>query len=351
MKSTQMNRSLATLALMAIIGGGNVTPITAAPAGSQPRYTPADPAQAPSRAGSAFNADPLATGPAGFAGGPATNPYGRGNRFRPGDSERGARLEAKLRDMVLDEVGFDSLPLSEVLKMLSDESRKRDPEKKGINFLINPNQTSSLSGAGAPIDPATGLPAASGPVEQLDVGAITIKFNLPLRHINMEDLLDAIVKVADRPISYSLEDYAVVFSLRPDAAPSMPMMQRAAAPFLVVQTFHVDTNSFIPGLESAFGIKLDKAAAGKDGSRSRQIQTALRELLAQLNITLENNKTVFYNELTGVLMMRATPEELAVVQAAIETLGGGDAARPQASAGLAPQAVPGQLLGRPSPNP
>ncbi|HXU76204.1 MAG TPA: hypothetical protein VN794_06520, partial [Methylomirabilota bacterium] len=52
------------------------------------------------------------------------------------------------------------------------------------------------------------------------------------------------------------------------------------------------------------------------------VQPALRELLAQLGITLEGTRSVFYNELTGIMMVRATVRELDVVRAAIETLGG-----------------------------
>lgn len=52
---------------------------------------------------------------------------------------RGARLEAKLKQIVLPEVTFDNLPLGEVLRVLSGESVKRDPDKAGVNFLINPN--------------------------------------------------------------------------------------------------------------------------------------------------------------------------------------------------------------------
>jgi len=33
-------------------------------------------------------------------------------------------------------------------------------------------------------------------------------------------------------------------------------------------------------------------------------------------------KALFYNDLTGILMVRATTEDLAIVQGAVETLGG-----------------------------
>jgi len=141
-----------------------------------------------------------------------------------------------------------------------------------------------------------------------------------LRHVTMADVLDAIVRVADRPIQYAIEDYAVIFSLRADGNFIPPRTERAVGPApLAVRTFHVDTNTFVGGLESAFGIKLDTK---KGESQSRKIQSGLKELLAQLNVTMDGNKAIFYNELTGTVMVRVAAEDVDVIQAAIETLGG-----------------------------
>ena len=52
------------------------------------------------------------------------------------------------------------------------------------------------------------------PAEQVDLSAIAIKINPPLNDVRLVDVLDAVVKVADRPIKYSMEDYGVVFSPR-----------------------------------------------------------------------------------------------------------------------------------------
>jgi len=41
-----------------------------------------------------------------------------------------------------------------------------------------------------------------------------------------------------------------------------------------------------------------------------------------LGVSMEGNKAVFYNELTGIVMARATYEDLDVFHAAISTLGG-----------------------------
>jgi hypothetical protein len=232
----------------------------------------------------------------------------------------GEKLEGKLREIVLDEVKFDGLPLSEVLNFLSEESQKRDPEKKGINFLLNPNQPQGQPSLNTPIDPATGLPIAA-PVESVDISTVTVKFNIPLRHVTMADVLDAIVRVADRPVQYALEDYAVIFSLRADGSFIPPRTERAAGPApLAVRTFHVDTNTFVAGLESAFGIKAD--IRGKGDSQSRKIQSGLKELLVQLNVAMDGNKAIFYNELTGTVMVRVAAEDMDVIQAAMETLGG-----------------------------
>jgi hypothetical protein len=255
------------------------------------------------------------------------------------DSTRSAQIEAKLKHIILDNVQFDGLPLPEVLRSLSEQSSKRDPSKVGINFLLNPNtgtQVTTTSGYG-PVDPTTGLPVVPI-VEQLDMSAITIRFNLPLRNVSMKDVLDAIVKVADHPIEYTVEDYAVVFSSRSTSVP--PISPGAGLPPLTVRTFRMNTNTFVSGLESAFGIKL--ATNVPAGERPQKVQAALRALMTQLGVPVENGRSVFYNELTGVVMVRTTSDEIDVVSAAMETLGGTVEANYGAGNGPAPGIVLGQ---------
>jgi beta-lactamase regulating signal transducer with metallopeptidase domain len=251
---------------------------------------------------------------------PGANPTAQGV-----DTTRGALIEAKLKQMVLDKVQIDGLPLSEVLKYLSEQSSKLDPSKIGVNFLFNPNAVQVTAGypptPGA-VDPTTGLPLAPA-MESIDISAITIRFNLPLRNVNMKDVLDAIVKVADHPIEYTVEDYAVVFSLRSASASTVPEEARPSTrmPHLVVRTFLMNTNTFVPGLETAFGIKPGTKNTPAS-ENSHRVQAALRDLMTQLGIPMESGRSVFYNELTGVVMVRATSDELGVVSAAMETLGG-----------------------------
>jgi len=67
---------------------------------------------------------------------------------------------------------------------------------------------------------------------------------------------------------------------------------------------------------------MKEKVSGEPGE-GRQIQAALRQLLTQLGVNMDvPGKALFYNDLTGILMVRATTEDLAIVQGAVETLGG-----------------------------
>src|SRR5208282_5982614 len=100
-------------------------------------------------------------------------------------------IYSKLKRIRFDQVSWpDGLALSEVLRSLSDQTRLRDPDKKGINFTFQTNA------------PAASAANASAGVEAVDASSINVK--LTLTNICLADLLDAIVLVADHPIQYSI---------------------------------------------------------------------------------------------------------------------------------------------------
>ena len=312
---------------------------------------------------------------------------------------------SKLDRIHLDNVFYDGLPLSEVIRHLSEEVRKRDPEKKGINILINPNQetiaatpvTAATGGFGAPggipsgitgraiglppgvpqIDPVTGQPmtAVASQPDLVDINAITIKINPALTDLRLADVLDAIVTVADHPIRYSIQDYAVVFSLK---GPETPELR--------IRVFKVDPNTFIQGLESVSGISLSAGSSSSGGSGGGSsgggsggssgsggqnsgliipqvqvtsgsvssgggggggggvgggggsggsglmfvsrtntmdaVQNVVINFFRTVGVDLSplNGKNVFFNDREGTLLVRATAQELDLVEAAVETL-------------------------------
>jgi hypothetical protein len=133
----------------------------------------------------------------------------------PATGEGRQVISNKLELIRLDNVKYDGLPLSEVVLQLRDEAKKRDPENKGINFLMNQNlDPGEATPAPAVVLGPNGQPVPAPPTEQVDLSAISIKISPPLNDVRLVDVLDAVVKVADRPIKYSIEDYGVVFSPR-----------------------------------------------------------------------------------------------------------------------------------------
>ena len=183
------------------------------------------------------------------------NLYARTNLIYTSKERQG--IVAKLNRIRLDNVKYDSLPLGQVITLLSDEAKKRDPEKTGINFFINHEQPPASAFPTGTIDPATGLPAAapgaSGDV--VDVSTVNIKIDPEMHDIRLLDVLDAITKASDKPIKYSVEDYAIVFSLKgPEIVP------------LITRTFHVDPNTFRQGLESVNAISFGAVSTGNGSS-------------------------------------------------------------------------------------
>ena len=188
---------------------------------------------------------------------PQPNPYSRTNLVFTG---RGRQLiYHKLDIITMDTVGpWQNLPLGEVVKLLSEQALKRDPDKKGINFIINPNVDSGGGAAAPTVDPATGLPpVGGGGAEAVDMTQIAVKLDPALHEMRLADVLDAICKVSDKPIKFSVEDYAVVFSLK----------GRETTP-LYFRTIKVDPNTFQQGLQAVSGFDWGAIAQASSGGGS-----------------------------------------------------------------------------------
>jgi hypothetical protein len=235
-------------------------------------------------------------------------------------------LKAKLETITLNEVAYDSLPLGAVVDHLIKEAASRDPEKVGINFLFaQPTESPA-------IDPATGLPVA-GSTSDVDLTATTIRIVPPLKKVRLVDVLDAIVRVADRPIKYSVEDYAVVFTTDAARAALAPPPHSSAGA-TVLRTYRLDYSALAASVQNMFGRKLQPGSAN--------VAAELREnILPRFGVKLSgSNAEVFYNEVSGTLLIRGTPEDQAAVQPVIEMLGGGAPAAGGASSAR-PNTTPG----------
>jgi beta-lactamase regulating signal transducer with metallopeptidase domain len=264
---------------------------------------------------------------------PAPHPDGEPRRLTPLPySSRGRSIiYSKLKRIRLETLSFDNQPLGQVVKELSQSSRQYDPEKSGINFIINSNETKSPV-----IDPATGLPLSSAQPsakDKLDQVRVTI---LPaITDVSLIDVLDAVVKVAQNArLKYAIEDYAVVFSLK----------GTNDAPPLYVRIIKADPNTLrdaLLGTRHGGGTQAEAGPApgvGVDGvyrdpwggpyvitpdlngdgrDKTAALQAALRRLFADEGVDLKPPKSIFYNDREGSLMIRATLEDLDRIESVI----------------------------------
>jgi beta-lactamase regulating signal transducer with metallopeptidase domain len=281
---------------------------------------------------------------------------------------------AKLNRIRLDSVSFDGVPLSEVVLFLNDEAKKRDPEKRGVNFVLNQN----IGGAATALQTLgpDGQLIPPAPLEQVDMSSIIIKINPALTDIRLADVLEAIVKVADKPIKYSIEDYCIVFSLR--GLETTP---------LYVRTFKVDTNAFLAFLSGLripqppdwngvgrgieviegspripspspsdgervppttltadsprfriLGLRRAEGTAGTSGVQG--IVLALMNYLARLGVDLDPirnpGKAMFYADRRGMLVVRATLQDLDIIERVIAELNATPPGEPSGSRKTSP---------------
>jgi hypothetical protein len=108
----------------------------------------------------------------------------------------------------------------------------------------------------------------------------------------------------------------------------------------VARAFQLDKRHFLPRLKATFGIPaggagesaVEAGAAGAGAPQSSadysraagDVKAAVVKLAEHLGVTFRNPaKEVFYNHETGMLMLRATAEDLETMAAAMETLSDG----------------------------
>jgi general secretion pathway protein D len=233
---------------------------------------------------------------------PVPNPHARTNSIRV-SAGRQAILH-KLDSIRLDRVFYDGFSLSEVLRSLTDEVRKRDPDKRGVNFTIaSPELAQAPWEAG--LDSLTGSPKPARPAGAVDPASIVIALRYPLTNICLVDVLDAIMKVASQPLKYSIEDSAVVFSLK----------RHEAIP-LYARTFKVDPNTLLENLHLA------KGRGGTNGPVA--VASALRDRLSKEGVDLDPvknpGKAIFCNDRESMLVVRATRQDLDIIERKIAVL-------------------------------
>jgi beta-lactamase regulating signal transducer with metallopeptidase domain/Flp pilus assembly secretin CpaC len=210
-------------------------------------------------------------------------------------SEGRQEIIRKLQTIRWDSLSFEALPLSEVVRTLHEESKRKDPDHRGLNFMINPYPDQS----GPPtIDALTGLLTTNTAVIDSSLIDMPITINPPLTNISLGDVLDALVMVAPEPIHYSVDDYAIVFSA---GKPPSPLYSRH---------FRVGNISFVSALKKKTGLETNNI--------SQMASIYFSKIGVDLNVP---GKSVFFNDrLGGELFVRATSSDLDKIEQAIVEL-------------------------------
>ena len=185
---------------------------------------------------------------------PIANPFAKTNRIYTGSGRQA--IYHKLDTIRINEIKFDGLPLGEVVKYLDEQTRLRDPEKKGIPFVVNSQADLPLSTPGVGgVDPVTGAPQqAQQAAEPLDLNNVPVRINPALRDLRLADVLEIIVQVSEKPLKYSVEEWGIMFRQRlPEASQ------------LHSRWWRVNPNTFMEGLESVTGMSPAVASQGGGG--------------------------------------------------------------------------------------
>lgn len=244
---------------------------------------------------------------------PATleqRPYSNMDTNNPGPFGR-LNITRKLQEIKLTKMpgtfGDDleiGLPLSAVLRSLKGISITNDPQRVGVNFIYNPRiggspeERAAVDAAVGVAPPAADATAMAAP-PAMDADKIQIKINPALDNLSLKELLDAICLVADHPITYAIEDYGVVFFVKPPELDSLQM-----------RTFHVDPVFFAQNLtKSDFGPTFSNLVGFFAAEGINLTENSIRD-----------GSFCLFNPHTGDILARATPAGLEVVKRVFELL-------------------------------
>ncbi len=194
---------------------------------------------------------------------------------------------------------YQDKSLDEVLRDLTELSRKNDPEHLGIHFLFAPQKQTGTNEI---------------------VSASSINVHWAVRNVPLQNLLDGICH--DSPnLKYFVKDGAIVFAVRDFVVPKCE-----------IQLFKVDTNKFLMALHQKMpyykyypvgppavdmfqppeGLNWLEAATPPD-----EITILARQYFKELGVDIYQPKSVLFSFNWNALVVIATSQDLEVIEQAI----------------------------------
>jgi Mg-chelatase subunit ChlD len=127
-------------------------------------------------------------------------------------------LREKLNRISIDSANYDGLPLAEVVRLLNEEIQKAAITEERIDFLLDASERhlGDKAAVSNSFDPITGLPLSSPDEASTDLPGTLISVKSGDNQMTLAQVLDAITNGSQQPITYSIEDYGVVFASAKD---------------------------------------------------------------------------------------------------------------------------------------
>jgi general secretion pathway protein D len=255
-----------------------------------------------------------------------TGPIGR-------EAVRQQEITKKLNDIIIPEINYREAVVSDVITFLSDESRRLDPAKIGVNIVLSsgvaaPSVTATPVPAaptppgppGAAAEAAAAAQAAAGGTEGLEGRKIT----LSLRNVPLIDALKYVTTLAD--LKFRVESSAVI--VLPKDAPtgdfvtrSYPVNPGAFKPIAINAAGGAAAAGALGGAGAAGG-----AAAGGASYRpiGEGVNTSVgvgdvKALFTEAGVPFPPGSSLVYNDRTSTIIIRNTPENIETFEQVLST--------------------------------
>ena len=231
----------------------------------------------------------------------------------------GDRLNEKMQKIIIPSLEFRQANIADVVNYLVDASITADPDKEGVNIILNLGDSGSSSAPAASAPAASSgfeddwgfsdddFGASSSPAASSGSGGVT-PITLNLRRISMLDAIKYITEVAG--LKYRVEDTAVIIT-RMDAPVSK----------LVTRMYPVQPSFMDVVIErqGSTADERDEEFVGL-GGRVQTTRSEVQDFFEKAGVKFPTGATISYNAAISQLIVNNTPDNLETFERILQQL-------------------------------
>lgn len=209
-------------------------------------------------------------------------------------------LQKKMEAMIIPEINFRQANIADVVSFLVDASVQADPDKIGLNIILNISQPATPT-SGVAADPLGGATtdAAAIPAAQSSIPAITLN----LRRVNIYNAVKYICEVAG--LRFRLEDNAVIIT------PS-----NVAVGQVVTKLYPIASSVFQTTISSGAEDAASRAGGGggafigMDSGNATAEREDVKAFFERAGVPFPQGTSIAYNSTISKLIVANTPDNL-----------------------------------------